>query len=208
MRIKVRRPSHAVVVSYLALAAAMSGTAYAATGGTFTLGHGNSENKTSTLSDTAKHGPALRLKVKSGKQAPLAVSNDSKIAHLNADLVDGHHASAFVSAAPLHWVHLTLVNNWEIYDTSYHAPMVAKTPNGVVYLRGAMEGGATGSIAFTLPAGYRPAAKKNLLVEMVNSTAGHLFVDTDGAVEVDDPLDTAGAAQAFTSLDGVTFTLG
>ncbi len=35
---RIPRPSHATVVAYIALFLALSGTAYAATGGTFILG--------------------------------------------------------------------------------------------------------------------------------------------------------------------------
>ena len=65
----MRRPSHGTVVAYLALTLAMSGTAYAATGGTFILGQTNKANRPSKLVNT-KSGPALTLRSQPGS-APL-----------------------------------------------------------------------------------------------------------------------------------------
>lgn len=67
-----------------------SGSAFAATGGKFILGHSNSAGATSTL--TSSHGPALSLKA-SG--AALKVSNGSKITNLNADNLDGLDSTSF-----------------------------------------------------------------------------------------------------------------
>jgi hypothetical protein len=89
----MRLPKHATVVSYLALSVALGGSAYAATGGTFTLGHANYANKTTSLKNTAS-GPALKVAAAKGTP-PLAVSNGTKIANLNADKVDGLHSTAF-----------------------------------------------------------------------------------------------------------------
>lgn len=67
-----------------------SGSAYAATGGKFILGHSNSAGATSTLS--SGHGPALSLKATG---PVLKVSNGSKITNLNADSLDGLNSTSF-----------------------------------------------------------------------------------------------------------------
>lgn len=90
MRITFRRPSHSTVVAYLALFLATSGATYAATGGTFILGHTNTAT-TSTVLVNRGTGVALSLQARSGTPA-LAVGNAVKIRRLNADLVDGVHA--------------------------------------------------------------------------------------------------------------------
>jgi hypothetical protein len=84
--------SHATVVAYVALAVAMSGTAFAATGGTFTLGHANTAGQTTALNNTGT-GAALALSSRSGTPA-LAVSDRAKVVRLNADLLDGLDSSA------------------------------------------------------------------------------------------------------------------
>jgi hypothetical protein len=73
-----------------------SGTAVAATGGKFILGHANSAAATSTLSNTK--GTALSLKAPSTK-APLAVSNATKVTNLNSDKVDGLSSESLARTA-------------------------------------------------------------------------------------------------------------
>ena len=59
------------VVSYFTLVVAMGGTAYAAAGGAFILGHNNSAGATTSLTNT-RSGPALKLGTHSGATPPLA----------------------------------------------------------------------------------------------------------------------------------------
>jgi hypothetical protein len=73
-----------------------SGTAYAATGGKFILGHSNTARTTTTLVNPK--GTPLLLKAKAGK-APLAVNSATKVANLNSDRLDGYDSSQFALAA-------------------------------------------------------------------------------------------------------------
>ena len=66
--------------------------AFAATGGPLLLGKSNTASKATTLKTTSK-GPALSLKTKKGS-APLKVTSSTKVAKLNADLVDGLDGAA------------------------------------------------------------------------------------------------------------------
>lgn len=101
----------ALVLSLLAVVIAMSGTAIAATGGSFILGKVNAEKTMSSLKNTA--GIPLSLQALSGF-APLAVNSSEKVSNLNADLLDGVDSSQFVRTT----------------DTS---PFVRTTDNGGVY---------------------------------------------------------------------------
>jgi hypothetical protein len=85
---------HATAVAYLALFVALGGTSYAVTGGNLVLGHANQAGAPSSLKNTGA-GPALKLTSRNGTTPALAVSNSSKIAHLNADELDGLSSSAF-----------------------------------------------------------------------------------------------------------------
>ncbi len=87
-----KRPSHGVVVAYLALFVAMTGTATAATGGTFILGKGNSTTTTTTLSNS--NGVPLSLNSRSGS-APLKVGSSTKVSNLNVDKLDGLDSTQF-----------------------------------------------------------------------------------------------------------------
>jgi|SRR5690348_3846385 len=73
-----------------------SGTAYAATGGKFILGHTNSATSTTTLKNT--RGTALSLSSRPGTPS-LKVSNSTKVPNLNADRLDGYDSSAFSLAS-------------------------------------------------------------------------------------------------------------
>lgn len=92
---KISGTSHATVVAYMALFMAMSGTAVAATGGTFILGKSNSADTVSTL--TSSSGSPLSLRSPAGS-APLRVNRSVKVERLNADLLDGIDSTGLVQA--------------------------------------------------------------------------------------------------------------
>lgn len=85
----------AFTVGALCMLVLGSGSAVAATGGKFILGRSNSATTISTI--TNAKGTALKLKAPAGK-APLAVSNSTKVALLNADKVDGLSAENIARA--------------------------------------------------------------------------------------------------------------
>jgi hypothetical protein len=70
MRAARLRPSPATAIALVALVIAMSGSAYAATGGTFILGKANKETSTAHLANTK--GTPLALSAPAGT-APLRV---------------------------------------------------------------------------------------------------------------------------------------
>lgn len=90
----LRWPSSApTVISVVALFFAMSGTAVAATGGSFILGKSNTASSVSSLTNT--NGTALRLS--SSATAPaLKVSNGVQIPKLNASKLGGIGPAGFV----------------------------------------------------------------------------------------------------------------
>jgi hypothetical protein len=105
------------VVGYIALFVALGGTSYAATGGNFILGNPNTAGKQTTLSaspafagktlqvtntSTAAGATALGLSVGSGRP-PFTVNSGTKVAKLNADLLDGADSSAFLSRSKVKW---------------------------------------------------------------------------------------------------------
>lgn len=71
---------------------ALTGTAVAATGGSFLLGRSNTAGAATVL--TATSGTALSLRTKASTTPPLAVSNGTKVANLNADRLDGLDSTA------------------------------------------------------------------------------------------------------------------
>lgn len=75
----------------LLLIIGLDGIAYAATGQSVILGKVNKANKTTTVERTNAGAP-LTLKAQAGSP-PLAVTTGQVVANLNADRVDGKHAS-------------------------------------------------------------------------------------------------------------------
>jgi len=105
-----RLPSPAMLVALLALFVALSGTAIAANGGNFILGQSNSAGKQTSLTAN-RTGPALQLTntntaavatplnlVSAVGKAPFTTSSTTKVANLNADMLDGLDAAAFDQA--------------------------------------------------------------------------------------------------------------
>jgi len=89
----MRCPSPATAISVAALVIALSGTSYAATGGTFLLGRANKASALSSLSNSK--GTALRLSSKQGTP-PLTVSNSVLVPSLNASELGGIPAAGFM----------------------------------------------------------------------------------------------------------------
>jgi hypothetical protein len=83
------------VIAGAALAVGIGGAGYAATGGNFILGGSNSASQVSKL--TNANGTALSLVAKTGTPA-LQVNTPTKVANLNADMVDGLSSSSFQKA--------------------------------------------------------------------------------------------------------------
>jgi len=99
---------------------------------------------------------------------------------------------------------LSLVNSWvDAGFTTSHA--MVEDANGIVELRGSIEGGTTGA-AFTLPAGYRPATDVYVPVDLCNATKGRLLIQSTGVVTVQAEKSFTDA-QCFTSLDGASFAV-
>jgi hypothetical protein len=101
-----------MAVALLALFLNLTGLAYAATGGNFILGHSNSANKTTALTGSPTSGAALSVTNATAGQpaagfhvsstaSPFTVSSPTKVANLNADLLDGIDSTGFQKTSDL-----------------------------------------------------------------------------------------------------------
>jgi hypothetical protein len=182
------RPRHATVIAYLALFAAMSGTAVAAT---TALKDGDTIIAKNTLS-----GNRLRTDTVTGSQVKEStlgtVPSASRAAIANA-------------LPPLAWHSFTLTNGWSDYPNSRPAAW-ALDAQGIVHLRGAIYR-ATGSatIFAAVPAAIRPPGDLWLTADTVNATTGRLEILPQVGFDVQDSANGANAAD-FTSLDGITYS--
>src|SRR5207302_1787879 len=74
---------------------------------------------------------------------------------------------------------LTLQNGWTVapFGTSNAA---VRTISRIVQLKGAIATSGTNPVAFTLPAGFRPATAVYVPVDLCNATNGRLFIQHSG----------------------------
>lgn len=101
------------------------------------------------------------------------------------------------------WLYPTFLNGWQNYETSsWNGAAYRKDNNGFVHLRGLIRNGALGTIAFNLPAGFRPP-KEVILIAASYQTFCIVTVGSTGNV-------TIGAygtgSSSFTSLEGLTLS--
>lgn len=106
---------------------------------------------------------------------------------------------------PLVWHPLTLVNSWTSVGTSFGTPSYAVSAQGIVYLKGGIGGGTSGTTAFTLPANARPAQIDDLVSYGHANSAVALYVYPAGDVHPQDDIDHSGFAGDFTGLSGLSF---
>lgn len=98
-----------------------------------------------------------------------------------------------------YWQNAQLVSPWIDYNNTMVPAGYCKDNRGIVRLRGMVKGGASNTLAFTLPEGYRPP--KTVIVSSVGgSSAASVQVDPNGQVYVKG--DTTGI-----TLEGVTFSI-
>lgn len=77
----------------------------------------------------------------------------------------------------------TLLNSWVNSGGATPPAGYWKDSDGVVHLQGRITGGAAPSIAFTLPAGYRPVNQEDFAT-IQNGTLGWVYVNAAGSVTV------------------------
>ncbi len=110
MRLRIPRVTPSLAISVAALFVALGGSAYAATGGTFTLGQPNSADTTTALTSTAGNGPGLNLiNTQTGtkatalgltvdpSRAPFTTNSGVRVKNLNADSLDGINSTGFIN---------------------------------------------------------------------------------------------------------------
>jgi hypothetical protein len=149
--------------------------------------------------------------------AAVIITSNSQVA---SGTISGHHPpsgkhpniiSNSVSNADvqnLQFQPLTLKNGWAGNCFGGGNPAIAKSVEGVVHLRGELcrtSGSSTN--AFAVPPGLRPTRTEWIAVDEANSATGRIQINASGEAFVQDDRDHSGAAEVFTSLAGVGYTL-
>jgi hypothetical protein len=100
---------------------------------------------------------------------------------------------AALKAVPA-WTGVTFSNGWSNFGTGYQLAQYRKVGD-MVYVRGTITGGAAGTIAFTLPTGFRPPASmgfpgvvftstRQILLILVNNSGQVIIYDYTGNVDL------------------------
>jgi len=134
-------------------------------------------------------------------RAALAAAAALPLTALAIMLGSSGSAAGVQTGTTLTWHTLRLTNGWHTLPagSNFGSPAWAVS-GGIVYLRGAIQGGAGSDLA-TLPSGARP--RHNLWICYVTSgpTTSGMLVRRDGLISLFGP----GDAQTFSSLAGVSF---
>jgi hypothetical protein len=96
------------------------------------------------------------------------------------------------------WTAPTFSNSWVNFGSGYETAGYMRDSLGYVHLKGMIKTGAINSVAFTLPAGYRPTAIR-LFGVISNNVTGGVEVASDGTVK------PVAGNSAYVSLEGITF---
>ena len=96
------------------------------------------------------------------------------------------------------------MNSWTGAGPSTAGP-AARNISGIVHLEGATLTSGTNPLAFTLPAGDRPAHDIFVKVDLCHADNGQLSIAPSGSVTVQAEGGNWANAQCFTSLDGASF---
>ena len=81
------------------------------------------------------------------------------------------------------WHAATLVNSWAAWG-GQRVPSYRKDAQGKVSLSGFITGGASNSVAFTLPAGYRPTVVESFCISDQAVYPGFVTISSNGEVQV------------------------
>lgn len=96
------------------------------------------------------------------------------------------------------WIAPTLINSWVNFGGVTNPAGYYKDSAGIVRLRGSIKSGTIGTVAFTLPVGYRPAFQELYAVNS-NNAFGAASISANGDVTAQ-----TGTNVVF-SIDGITF---
>lgn len=93
----------------------------------------------------------------------------------------------------------SLASGWSNYGGIFEGCYYYKTKEGNVHLGGLLKGGTSGTLIFTLPAGYRPSLTEVFIVA-TSGSEGKIYLYNDGRV-----VWNTGGASGFFSLNGISF---
>ena len=81
------------------------------------------------------------------------------------------------------WIPVTFQNSWVNFGGGYETAAYTKDAFGNIHIKGSIKGGASGSVAFTLPANYRPL-ERMVYANYVGSVPGYIEIDAAGNLSI------------------------
>lgn len=93
---------------------------------------------------------------------------------------------------------LPLLNGWSLFSSDNEELGYLKNPDSVVYLKGVIASGATGSTIATLPVGFRPK-KSRIFTVMSSGSIGRVDITPDGSIIF------VSGSSTYVSFDGLSF---
>lgn len=118
----------------------------------------------------------------------------------NVSTLETEVATLEAKAADSGWKAVEFENSWKNTGGAFMTAAYRKQGN-TVRLRGVVEGGASGSVAFTLPAGFRPTATSAF------AGAGGSTADTKAQITTGGAVALTYSVTGIVAVDGVTFTV-
>jgi hypothetical protein len=194
---KASRPSPALVLAALALVFAMVGTAIAGP---------DAISSKVTTKKVKKIAKKQANKVLDQRESSLNVNSADSAA--NADNLGGQPPSAYAlsDSEAYHEIGAPgeppFQNGWSNFSATFSSAAFYMDDLGVVHLKGALAG-TSGTVAFTLPAGYRPALELFLPLAVGGPAAGNMQVRANGEVEL-----TCVGGCGAAGIDGLSFRAG
>jgi hypothetical protein len=171
MRLRLRIPSPALVISLIALFVAMGGTGYAA----LKVSGKNVKNRSLTGKDI-KRNSLGRNEVKESSLGKVSTARSADTA-ASAGSLGGRAASSFAPAGTPPLRPLQLLTPWE--QVAGYSPVgFWEEPLGTIHLQGVISGDLIGTTMFVLPPGARPRTTRRL------PTTCQVDNDSFGVVEI------------------------
>jgi hypothetical protein len=212
-----RRPSPALVLSIIALFAALGGVSYGLAGkntvssddivnggvkskdiknsGVKSKDLNTGSVKTSDVADDALTGDDINEN--SLNRVPRAEKAD------DADALGGENPSAYALVDQPDFTNATLNAPFTNFGGAFAPASFMKDTLGFVHLRGLLGNCPAGTnTAFTLPEGFRPSASLFAPMGVGGGGGGNLTIEADGDVR---PFLTGAAAGSACGLDGISF---
>jgi hypothetical protein len=111
-------------------------------------------------------------------------------------------AAAIAAITATSWANVSFENSWVNLGSGYQSAQYRKVGD-IVYLRGSIKDGSSGTTAFTLPANFRPPAHVQYATRgNVSGTVAFCTVFSSGAVEP-----VSSGFMASHTLDGISFSV-